>query len=126
MISLRLLRTKSSSHRTTSSYRPKQIIRYSSSVPPYTRPSPPPLPAKEQREWEELIRRRELPAAEGVVSQTEQQAEMQLHPDARQPVRPDFEGDTNPKTGEIGGPKKEPLQWGASGEWTYGGRATDF
>lgn len=49
-----------------------------------------------------------------------------LHPDARKAVRPDFEGDVNPDTGETGGPKKEPLSWGANGEWTFGGRATDF
>lgn len=47
-----------------------------------------------------------------------------IHPQDRPRPSPDFEGDTNPQTGEIGGPKKEPLQW--EKEWTYGGRATDF
>ena len=50
----------------------------------------------------------------------------ELHPDVRRGVRPEFEGEKNPKTGEIGGPKNEPLRWGAQGEWTYNGRATDF
>ncbi|KKY23472.1 hypothetical protein UCRPC4_g02920 [Phaeomoniella chlamydospora] len=49
-----------------------------------------------------------------------------LHPDLRRGAQPEFEGDRNPKTGEIGGPKNEPLRWGAAGEWTYNGRATDF
>lgn len=48
----------------------------------------------------------------------------ELHPDARRKPTPDFEGETNPATGEIGGPKKDPLSW--EREWTYGGRATDF
>lgn len=48
----------------------------------------------------------------------------ELHPDARRKPTPDFEGETNPTTGEVGGPKKDPLSW--QREWTYGGRATDF
>lgn len=48
----------------------------------------------------------------------------ELHPNARKPQKPDFEGESNPNTGEVGGPKKDPLQW--EREWTYGGRATDF
>ncbi|UKZ78486.1 hypothetical protein TrVFT333_006226 [Trichoderma virens FT-333] len=39
---------------------------------------------------------------------------------------PEFEGDTNPKTGEVGGPKNEPLRWGGNGDWSYNGRVTDF
>lgn len=50
----------------------------------------------------------------------------ELHPDVRLGAKPEFEGDKNPKTGEIGGPKNEPLRWGAASEWTYNGRATDF
>lgn len=49
-----------------------------------------------------------------------------MHPDARRKPAPEFTGDINPKTGERGGPKHNPLKWGADGEWTYGGRATDF
>lgn len=48
----------------------------------------------------------------------------EIHPDARRKPKPDFEGETNPQTGEVGGPKKDPLTW--EKEWTYGGRATDF
>lgn len=100
----------------------------SSSSSPHVRPGPPPLPAQQQKEWEELIRRSQAPAAPTATStsRTETEAQLQLHPDARRPIQPDFEGETNPVTGEIGGPKKDPLRWGATGEWTYGGRATDF
>lgn len=50
----------------------------------------------------------------------------ELHPNVRRGATPEFEGDINPKTKEVGGPKNEPLRWGAAGEWTYNGRATDF
>lgn len=50
----------------------------------------------------------------------------ELHPDVRRGARPEFEGDTNPTTGEVGGPKNEPLRWGGSGDWSYNGRVTDF
>ncbi|KAL1850371.1 hypothetical protein Daus18300_012966 [Diaporthe australafricana] len=39
---------------------------------------------------------------------------------------PEFDGDKNPKTGEVGGPKTEPLRWGSAGDWSYNGRVTDF
>lgn len=44
----------------------------------------------------------------------------------RKGAPPEFEGDKNPKTGEVGGPKNEPLRWGSSGDWSYNGRVTDF
>ncbi|KAK6382321.1 hypothetical protein LTS17_004208 [Exophiala oligosperma] len=50
----------------------------------------------------------------------------ELHPNIVRGAQPEFEGDVNPKTGEVGGPKNEPLRWGASGEWSYNGRTTDF
>ncbi len=53
----------------------------------------------------------------------------ELHPDIRRGAKPEFEGDKNPKTGEVGGPKNEPLRWGSTGEhgdWSYNGRVTDF
>jgi len=50
----------------------------------------------------------------------------ELHPDMVRRAQPEFEGDVNPKTGEVGGPKNEPLRWGPTSEWTYNGRATDF
>jgi hypothetical protein len=53
-------------------------------------------------------------------------AEQQLHPDVRKGAPPEFEGVVNPKTGEVGGPKNEPLRWGANGDWSFNGRTTDF
>ncbi|KAL8913011.1 MAG: hypothetical protein Q9171_002079 [Xanthocarpia ochracea] len=50
----------------------------------------------------------------------------ELHPDVRRGAKPDFEGERNPKTGEVGGPKNEPLRWGKGGDWSYNGRVTDF
>lgn len=50
----------------------------------------------------------------------------ELHPNVRRGAKPEFEGDTNPKTGEVGGPKNEPLRWGVAGDWSYNGRVTDF
>ena len=50
----------------------------------------------------------------------------ELHPDVRRGVKPEFEGERNPKTGEIGGPKNEPLRWGGEVDWSYNGRVTDF
>lgn len=50
----------------------------------------------------------------------------EFHPNMRRGAPPEFEGDTNPKTGEVGGPKNEPLRWGGKGDWSYNGRVTDF
>lgn len=84
------------------------------------RPAPPPLPRELQREFEDLQR---------AASRTEAEAELALHPDARKPLKPDFEGDTNPLTGEQGGPKKEPVaKWVEEddGDWSFKGRVSDF
>ncbi|KAG8948899.1 putative mitochondrial protein, conserved [Tulasnella sp. 424] len=105
-------------------------------VPNFNRPGPPPLPAEDQKEFEELVRKAQAPlsgdsakAAEGVgqldVKTVSADGDL-VHPDARPKPSPDFVGDVNPETGEQGGPKKNPLNWGADGEWTYGGRAVDF
>ncbi|KDN43922.1 hypothetical protein K437DRAFT_207367, partial [Tilletiaria anomala UBC 951] len=86
-----------------------------------SRPAPPPLPAKEQREFEKLVREKQNLSP---FSKNKSMDAEELHPHARRNPDPDFEGDTNPLTGEVGGPKKDPLSW--QREWTYGGRATDF
>lgn len=79
------------------------------------RPGPPPLPTKEQREFEELQRK----------AQAQPDAN---HPDSPKPVTPEFEGDVNPVTGERGGPKREPVkQWAEDGgDWSHKGRVSDF
>lgn len=35
----------------------------------------------------------------------------------------EFEGDTNPKTGEVNGPKQDPIR---HGDWSFNGKVTDF
>ncbi|CAO1634661.1 unnamed protein product [Sympodiomycopsis kandeliae] len=94
---------------------------------PFDRPGPPPLPKEEQAEWNRLVKEKGNQLQFQSAQQTQGQSQGQkdeMHPDARRKPQPDFEGETNPRTGEIGGPKKDPLQW--EREWTYGGRATDF
>jgi hypothetical protein len=112
--------------------------------------SPPRLPEEEQKIFEELQRRStgafSTPRSDESTSASQtdasksdgQNLEMpvvevqatgkgdELHPHARRGAPPEFEGDVNPKTGEIGGPKNEPLRWGGTGDWSYNGRTTDF
>ncbi|KAF9913500.1 putative mitochondrial protein, conserved [Lobosporangium transversale] len=74
-------------------------------------PGPIPLgSAKDQAEFEQLIKQAESGPATN-------------HPDAKTPVPEEFEGDTNPQTGEVGGPKREPVRFG---DWSFKGRVTDF
>ncbi|KAG0326613.1 putative mitochondrial protein, conserved [Dissophora globulifera] len=74
-------------------------------------PGPIPLgSSKDQAEFEQLIKKAESDSAT-------------THPDARSPVPDEFEGDTNPSTGEVGGPKREPVRFG---DWSFKGRVTDF
>jgi hypothetical protein len=79
------------------------------------KPGPPPLPAAEQREFEELLRQHNAPLAASEASSDEVVA---YHPDMRKGARPKFQGEKNPWTGEVGGPKTEPVAWN---DWSYGG-----
>ncbi|KAF9181830.1 putative mitochondrial protein, conserved [Haplosporangium sp. Z 11] len=75
--------------------------------------SPGPIPlqsAKDQAEFEKLVKEASSSPATS-------------HPDAKTPVPDEFEGDTNPTTGEVGGPKREPVRFG---DWSFKGRVTDF
>jgi len=78
------------------------------------------LAPKDQREFEDLVRAAATPAAAHLVVLEKGD---ELHPDAVRKPQPEFKGDVNPKTGEVGGPKREPVH---HGEWSFGGRATDF
>jgi len=87
------------------------------------RPSPPHLPKEQQREFERLLRNKQTPLA------AEAQVALDIHPDARKPLKSEFEGDVNPMTGEEGGPKREPVgRWGenSGGDWSFKGRVSDF
>ncbi|KAL6302104.1 hypothetical protein BKA93DRAFT_703062, partial [Sparassis latifolia] len=90
-------------------------------------PSPPPLPRAQQQEFEELLRAAQAPLSQP-TNAAAAEGDFTLHPDARPPVTPEFEGDVNPVTGERGGPKREPVgKWGQSeGDWSFKGRVTDF
>ncbi|POS88246.1 hypothetical protein EPUL_000073 [Erysiphe pulchra] len=116
-------------------------------------PAPPRLPPKEQEEYERLQKlstgafstpavsktsEQELQANQSSTTTTSSSPSIQveakgdgqeLHPDIRRGAKPEFEGERNPLTGEIGGPKTEPIRWGSDGErgdWSYNGRVTDF
>ena len=84
----------------------------------FERPSPPRLPDHLQREFDRLQKEAET-APTGRVGADG----LELHPDARQLKNEEFDGDRNPVTGEIGGPKTEPTR---HGDWSFGGRASDF
>ncbi len=88
--------------------------------PPVSRPGPPPLPKEDQAEFEALIKA--ASTVGGTPLATEPAAELE-HRDLRRKPKADFEGDVNPKTGEQGGPKKDPFLAG-DGDWQYSGRVT--
>jgi hypothetical protein len=121
-----------------------------------TGPAPPRLPAKEQEEFERLQKAstgafstprsppqiNQSPDSLSTINQSPQvnqaaEADInikvraagegdELHPDIRRGAKPEFEGEVNPKTGEVGGPKNEPMRWGHNGDWSFNGRVTDF
>ncbi|EHK18470.1 uncharacterized protein TRIVIDRAFT_216699 [Trichoderma virens Gv29-8] len=111
-----------------------------------SRPSPPKLPAAQQAEFERLQRAAAVSSAFQEPTQTPPSTESPRHTTTASAsasavktddattlnqglfrgAPPEFEGDTNPKTGEVGGPKNEPLRWGGNGDWSYNGRVTDF
>ncbi|KAH8928659.1 hypothetical protein BT69DRAFT_1276955 [Atractiella rhizophila] len=90
-------------------------------------PAPPSLPPEEQKEFERLQRL----ANQSLSSQPSQtSAEEETHPDFYKKPKPEFDGETNPNTGEVGGPKNEPVKrWvdgEGGGEWSFGGKVSDF
>ncbi|KAI5846554.1 hypothetical protein DFP73DRAFT_546247 [Morchella snyderi] len=93
------------------------------SIPPAA-PSPPRLSPAEQAEFEQLQRQ-----SSGAFSTSQHYAaekageEGLVHPDIRRGAAPEFEGEVNPKTGEVGGPKNDPLR---HGDYSFNGRVTDF
>jgi hypothetical protein len=87
-------------------------IRHESSI---NRPGPLPLgDKKKHQEMLDLIRKKQAEL---------QASDSEMHPDAYKKPAPEFEGNVNPKTGEVNGPKNEPLK---HGDWSFGGRVTDF
>jgi hypothetical protein len=113
-------RSSSKYYRTITTTIPSQSPTSSNPPPPsdFNRPSPPRLPKHLQEEFEKLQKQAES-APTGNVAEDGRE----LHPDMRRPIRAEFKGERNPNTGEIGGPKVEPTK---HGDWSYGGRASDF
>ena len=99
------------------------ILRFSQ---PFNRPGPPPLPPADQAEFEALVKAQSTiggtPAATLPKAELEQLEQVE-HRDLRRGPRAEFEGDTNPRTGEQGGPKIDPFKSGDN-DWSYGGRVT--
>ncbi|KAI0394604.1 DUF1674-domain-containing protein [Xylariaceae sp. FL0594] len=139
------LRPSSIQPQTTTPLRPfsQSAIRLSSSSSPdpnppspfTTGPSPPRLPPSEQAEFERLQRiastqegfnASTTPPTLSSQTSTPTPTESEEPTPLRKGAPPEFEGDVNPKTGEVGGPKNEPLRWGARGDYSFNGRVTDF
>lgn len=115
-------------------------------------PSPPRLPKEDQEVFEKLLKQStgafstpsqaptETVAQATITTSTPSTPQInqspasvkadgegeELHPNVRRGAPPEFQGDVNPKTGEVGGPKNEPLRWGHQSDWSYNGRVTDF
>lgn len=115
-----------------------QILRAMSSKFGETAPSPPKLPQKDQEEFEALQKIANSQAAideynrqiatDGFASEPTDSAPVVTATDIGTHAKylktiPEFEGDVNPETGEVGGPKQNPLR---HNDWSYNGRVTDF
>lgn len=102
-------------------------------------PGPPRLPKEQQEEFEKLqsIANSQIAIEEYNDQIAQQQAEGSIQ-EPKAPIVnseigsfsslklvPDFEGEVNPKTGERGGPKQEPLKH-TKDEWSFNGRVIDF
>lgn len=102
-------------------------------------PGPPRLPKEQQEEFEKLqsIANSQIAIEEYNDQIAQQQAEDSTQ-EPKAPIVnseigsfsslklvPDFEGEVNPKTGERGGPKQEPLKH-TKDEWSFNGRVIDF
>lgn len=107
-------------------YRP--AVRFSSSF--RQPPSPLKLPPDQQAEFERLQHAAATAAtslaAHPPPASSDEAGEASRSGAIFKAPPPEFKGNTNPRTGEVGGPKNEPLRWGAGGDWSYNGRVTDF
>lgn len=102
----------------------------------FSRPGPPKLPSAEQAEFERLQKEASVSSAfqpvdgadnaNSTTSATTNEDSGIESGALFKGAKPEFEGDTNPRTGEVGGPKNEPLRWGGESDWSYNGKVTDF
>jgi hypothetical protein len=100
-------------------------IRTYASRSSFTRPGPPPLPAADQAEFEAQQKAAQTVGATPPPSEISKEADIDLekHRDLRRGPIPEFMGERNPKTGEMGGPKVDPFK-STEGDWSYAGRVT--
>ncbi|KAJ6260265.1 Succinate dehydrogenase [Drechslerella dactyloides] len=114
------------------------LARHTRAPPPFVpSPSPPRLPKEEQETFDALTKASlgafstpPPPQSSSTVNTSSKDLseaellELEKHADARKGgEKPLFEGDRNPVTGEVGGPKTEPTKYG---DWSFNGRVTDF
>lgn len=115
-----------------------RLVRFYSGKPDFAfTPAPPKLPKEEQEEFEQLQKIANSQAAIDEYNQsiaddnTKESINSPLlskndignfSPEFFKTI-PEFEGDVNPKTGERGGPKQDPLR---HGDYSFNGRVTDF
>lgn len=99
-------------------------------------PGPPPLPKEDQEEFEHL---QKIANSQAAIDEYNASINDGEHNKDFTPILkandiggfspeffktiPEFEGDVNPKTGERGGPKQDPLR---HGDYSFNGRVTDF
>lgn len=100
-------------------------------------PGPPKLPKEEQEEFERL---QKIASSQAAIDQYNASLSQENDPNAAPYLDkagidiggfspeyfktiPEFEGDVNPETGEVGGPKQDPLR---HGDYSFNGRVTDF
>lgn len=100
-------------------------------------PGPPRLPKEDQEEFERLQKiaqsqdaideyNRKLendPTKESLKSSILTKNDIGSFSPEFSKTIPEFEGERNPVTGEIGGPKQDPLR---HGDYSFNGRVTDF
>jgi hypothetical protein len=84
---------------------------------PTIKPSPLPLSNPlDQQNFEQLVQQNNAKVQDDVLLKVQ-------HPDFKKEYK-EFEGNVNPDTGEVGGPKgKEPTRYG---DWERNGRVYDF
>ncbi|KAH3666898.1 hypothetical protein OGAPHI_003348 [Ogataea philodendri] len=94
-------------------------------------PGPPKLDKEDQDEFEKLIFKANTQSAIdeyneklGFKSESAPTVDKATFTADKFTIIPEFEGNVNPNTGEVNGPKQDPLKHGV--DWSFNGRVTDF
>lgn len=108
---------------------------YSSKLGFKRSPAPPALNTEDQKEFEKLVQQantqmviEDYNEQNGSSDKSEAVAPKISSSDvgtfgSQMKTVPEFEGEVNPKTGEVNGPKQDPVR---HGDWSFNGRVTDF